>query len=318
MDKKAPKWLVEAPVTMDILADLKWKDGQNIDNMILDDFEVAVEELTRFKKAGGNSMVEATTVGLGREPEKLRRVSEATGVNIVYNTGFYCEPSLPAWVKKKSIEQLADIMVAEMEEGIEGTGIRAGVIGELGCQEPLKPMEAKVLAAGAKAQARTGAGLTIHTPLYSNINEDVVAKQVPQEVEILQKYDCDLSKVYISHSDFTFDDPKYQQKLMDEFGLTLNYDCFGQEQYFKRPYFGAGGVTDGERARALANLVKLGYAKQLMMACDVCEKIHLRKYGGYGYSNVLEHVVPFLELLGVSEKQVRTMMVDNPKRVLQK
>jgi phosphotriesterase-related protein len=191
------------------------------------------------------------------------------------------------------------------------------VIGELGCQEPLHPEEARVLAAGAKAQARTGAGLTIHTPIHDRMNKRP-PKQGKQEVEILQKYGCDLSKVYLSHMDFTWEDSKYQQDLMDDFGITLSYDCFGQEQYYDNIYFGAGGVTDRERCRAIANHIKNGYAKQLVISGDTCEKIHLRKYGGYGYSNVLEHVVPFLELLGVSEKQVRTMMVDNPKRVLQK
>ena len=315
LDISAPNDLADAPVTMDILADLKWKDGQNRDNMVLDSFKDAVSELSRFKTLGGASLVDVTPPGIGRDPLALLRVSRATGLNIVCSTGFYVAPSHPAFVKKSSVEELAELMSNELEDGIEATGIRAGVIGEIGCQEPLEAEEKKVLAAAAKAQARTKAGLTVHTALHDPANRRV-AKQARQEIEILQKYGCDLSKVYMSHMDFTHDDPKYQRDLMDEFGVTLDYDTFGQENHYHNIYLGAVGFSDAARCRALVDLVKSGYARQLMMSCDVCEKIHLRKYGGYGYSNILEHVIPLLGVYGVRRRDVRTMMVDNPRSLL--
>ncbi len=315
LDSSAPKYLAEAPVTMGILADLKWKDGQNKDNMVLDSFDDAVSELSRFKKFGGRSIVDVTPLGIGRNPPALRMVSEATGLNIICAAGFYIATSHPPFVKRKSIDDLAELMISELEEGIEATGIRAGVIGEIGCQEPLEAQEVKVLAAAAKAQARTKVGLTVHTALHDPTKRRI-AKQARQEIEILQKYGCDLSKVYISHMDFTYDDPKYQRDLMDEFGVTLDYDTFGQENHYHNIYLGAIGIPDSARSQALAGLVSDGYTKQLMMSCDVCEKIHLRKYGGYGYSNILEHIVPLLKVYGVRERDVRRMMVDNPKSIL--
>jgi phosphotriesterase-related protein len=116
--------------------------------------------------------------------------------------------------------------------------------------------------------------------------------------------------------DFTFDDLKYQQDLMDDFGITLSYDSFGQDQYFNNIYLGMAGVTDRERIRAIAAHVHSGYVKQLLMSCDVCEKIHLRKYGGFGYSKILEHVLPLMKLAGVNDKEIRTMMVENPRAIL--
>jgi phosphotriesterase-related protein len=315
MDKSAPKKLAEAPISMEILADLRWKDGQNRQNMVLDSFEDAVSELGRFKEAGGKSLVEVSLPGIGRDPKRLVKVSEATGLNIVCGTGFYVAQSHPAYVKKKSAEELSEIMVRELEEGIDGTGVRAGVIGEIGCQEPLEPEEAKVLAGAAMAQARTGAALTVHTALH-DVPRKRVAKQVREELAILQRHDCDLSKVYISHMDFTFDDLEYQRRLMDEFGITLSYDTFGQEQHYNNVYMGAIGIPDSSRSHALLEHLKRGYAGQLMMATDVCQKIHLRKYGGYGYANVLEFIIPYLKAKGASAKDVRTMMVENPKRLL--
>lgn len=315
LDKKAPKKLLHAPLSLDILADLRRKDGQNLDNMLLDSFDDAVSELLRFKNAGGRSIVDVSPIGTGRDPQKLLQISRTTGLNIICGTGYYAAAAHPAIVKKKSVEDLAEIMVSELEDGIDGTAIRAGVIGEIGCSEPLHLREAKVIAAAARAQARTRAGLTLHTALF-DVKHKRAPKQVRQEVAILQKKDADLSKVYISHMDFTYDDPKYQQELMDEFGVTLSYDCFGQEQYYDNIYFGAGGMTDRDRCSAIANHIKNGYARQLLMSCDICEKFHLRKYGGYGYANILENVVPSLKLLGVSEREIRTIMVENPARIL--
>jgi len=317
IDPKAPKRLLKAPVSIGILADLKRKDGQNLDNMVLDSFDDAKSELLRFKKAGGRSIVDLTLPGIGRDVERLREISKATGLNVVCGTGFYVAESHPLFVKKKSVEELAEIMIAEVEEGIDGTGIRAGVIGEIGCSQPLHPQEAKVIAAAARAQARTGLGLTLHTALF-DVKRREAAKQAIQEVQILQKNDADLAKVYVSHMDFTCDDLRYHENLMEEFGVTLSYDTFGAEQYFDHIYFGAAGVTDRERSRAIAHLVKSGFAKQLLMSSDVCEKIHLRKYGGFGYSHILENAVPFMKLHGLSERDVVTIMRDNPRWLLSK
>jgi len=315
IDPEAPKRLLNSPMSMDILADLKRKDGQNLDNMVLDNFDDAKSELLRFKDVGGRSIVELTLPGIGRDVTRLRDISKATGLNVVCGTGFYVSQSHPAFVKKMSVEQLAEIMIAEIEEGIDGTGIRAGVIGEIGCNQPLHAQESKVIAAAARAQAKTKVGLTLHTALF-DAKRKQAARQVRQEVEILQKNDADLSKVYISHMDVTCDDLKYHESLMEEFGITLSYDTFGAEQYFDNIYFGAFGVTDRERCKAIIDLAGRGFAKQLLMSCDVCEKIHLRKYGGFGYSNVLENAVPYMKLHGLPERDVTTMMRDNPMRIL--
>jgi phosphotriesterase-related protein len=314
MDGNADQKLLKVPVTMDILADLKRKDGQCEDMMTLASFEDAVNEAARFSNFGGRSIVDLTVPGIGREVKSLRKLSEATGLNILCGTGWYIEASHPPLVKQKSAQELAEIMIREIEEEIEGTGIRAAVIGELGCSEPLTPNEMKVLAAGAITQRKTHAPLTVHSAMF-DVENKRAAKQVRQEVEILRKNDADLSRVYVSHMDWTFDDPAYHERLMEDFPVTLAYDGFGQEQYYDNIYLGAGGVTDRERVGTLTQLLHKGFEKQLLLSCDVNEKIHLRKYGGWGYSHILEHIIPALKQNGVSDRQIETMMINNPKRL---
>jgi phosphotriesterase-related protein len=122
-------------------------------------------------------------------------------------------------------------------------------------------------------------------------------------------------KVYVSHMDDYYNDLGYNERIMEQYGVTLSYDCFGQEQYFDHLFFGAGGITDKERIATLVELLRKGFEGQLMMSHDICEKILLRKYGGWGYSHVLEHIVPTLKQNGVSEREVNTMLVGNPRRL---
>ena len=114
--------------------------------MSLNDEGVAVEELDDFAAYGGRTVVDNTGVGLNRDPIALRRIAEATGLNILTTTGFYKQSMHPDWVARMDADQVADLMVREIEEGIEDTGIRAGSIGECACSEvplPYHPEEEK-------------------------------------------------------------------------------------------------------------------------------------------------------------------------------
>ena len=99
-----------------------------------EDESLAIDELASFTAAGGRSIVETTTIGIGRQPEGLRRISEATGVNIVMGTGWYREAVYPDYVARSSVDQLADRLVGDIVDGVDGTGVRAGVIGEIGTE----------------------------------------------------------------------------------------------------------------------------------------------------------------------------------------
>jgi phosphotriesterase-related protein len=303
--------LVDSPVTIDILADLKQDPHVCRDNLLLSDIDEAIQELMRFKMMGGKSIVDMTTPEIGRDPAALRAIAIATGLNIICGTGWYLENSYPAHVKNGSVEELSEIMVRELTEGIDETGIRAGVIGELGTGLELAENERKVMRAGARAQAKTGAPLTIHTwhPLPS-------VKEANKYLDIIVKEGVDLSKVYLSHMDQTCADVEYHKSIIEKYGVVLSYDCFGFETPCEGFCPGGTHPSDTERVRAVVELLRAGYEKNLVLAQDVCMKTQRRKYGGYGYAHVLENISRDLKHRGISEKQIGAMLVDNPKRIL--
>ena len=128
--------------------------------------EIALEELNLFRQAGGSTVVDVSPPGLNRDPEGLKRLAKASGVNIIAATGHYCAFTHPPEVATQSIEDVASWMIKEIEEGIDETGIRAGVMGELGISPGGgHPDEWKVIRASSVAQQETGAAISIHNSL---------------------------------------------------------------------------------------------------------------------------------------------------------
>jgi phosphotriesterase-related protein len=310
------KKLFESPVTIEVLGALRRDPTRCKDNLVLTDEALVVDELMWFKKWGGRSIVDLTLPGVGRDPYAQRRISAATGLNIIAATGWYTEPSFPDSIKEKSVEELCDIMVKELLEGIDETGVKAGVIGECGCSRvPYHLLEKKVLQAAARAQAKTGSAYTIH-PALIDVEKRIGSVKVAETyLDLIEKEGADLSKFYLSHADRTCIDLDYHRRLLDR-GITLGYDCLGKGVFFDSAFIGAGGRSDGERVRALVELCAEGYDRQLLLSQDVCFKTNLRRYGGMGYAHILENIVPTLRGEGVSQEQIRNMLVENPKRLL--
>src|SRR6202007_571280 len=185
----------------------------------------AVSELLDFKKAGGQTLVDQTTRGLGRDPEAIRAVSNLTGLNSVAGKGYYVEFTHPADMPTRSEESLAEEMTREIVEGVGAAQIRCGIIGELGC-ERVAASDLKGGRAGARAQRATGAPLSVHTMfLYSGRDGGL---RIATELE---RAGADLSRVVLCHQDGSGADFDYQQELL-RLGLTLEYDVFGFEMGF--------------------------------------------------------------------------------------
>ena len=229
-------------------------------------------------------MVDMTIPGIGRDPMALREISYATGVNILTCTGWYVAASHPAIVKKKSLEDLSDIMVKELTEGIGDTGIKAGLIGECALSYPIDPNEKKVIRAAAQAQAKVGCALTIHPSLF-DLEQKKVVKNAADIIDIIQKEGANLEKFYMSHMDITCDDLEYHKKVMDTYGIVLAYDTFGQsEMYFDGLYPGAGSIDrSNERHRgALQGWIRetTHYVSGCLHEDTTCEvwRLRLRTY----------------------------------------
>ena len=297
------------PVTIEKLGVLKRNPFAVLDNVRMMDYATQVEEINCFKVAGGRTVVDATTVGLGRDPELLREVAVKTGLNVVAGAGFYVAPAQRAETLALSPEEMEEQIVREIEVGIGHTGIRAGIIGEIGVSHILYPFEEKSLTAACRAQARTGAPLMIHINPWST--------QGRAAMKIVKAHGIAPEKVVVCHSDVE-NREDYIFELLDE-GVFLEFDNFGKEMatdlWDVKP--GSGRfATDWERVYLLKRIVDRGYARQLLFSCDVCLKTLLHSYGGWGYDHVLTHIVPMLLEVGVPRQAIDGILTDNPARWL--
>lgn len=305
--------LLRHPVTTEMLGTIRRhvNDACALDNNLLGDIDLAINELASYKKMGGTSLVETSIIGLNRNPAGLRRVSEGSGVNIICGTGWYIGGSHPPFARQASIKELSDYMVRELTEGIDDIGIRAGFI-KAGLSGPTPDVpfsgaEENVLRACARTQAITGAAMTMH-PCHHYGR----ARHLHTYLDIIEKEGANLNKCYMSHMEFWHKDIDYQKSLLDR-GITLSYDQFGCEEYV-RP--GWSKAPDSARVEAVGTLVKMGYAEQIVLSNEIVSKFRLRKYGGLGYAHLLENIVPDLKYFGVTDQQIHTMLVENPRRLL--
>ncbi len=264
---------------------------------VFEDEEVMVRELQEFRQRGGSSMVEVTTREIGRNPVALRRISERSGVHVVMGSGWYREFGYPSEVAEKSSSELAQELIREIEEGVDGTGIRPGIIGEIGTGTGhILPGEERVFRAVALAQQKTGLAITTHTTRWGTL--------AMEQIAMLQEYGADLSRVVIGHlGDRT--DPRHLFPIAQT-GVYVEVDNIGYLDY----------QPESVRADSVAALVKEGFVKQILLSQDICQLSQLRYCGGVGYGYLLETFVPMLRERGVSEEEIGIMLVENPARVL--
>ena len=294
------------PVTLQNLGWVSYDPFRSQDNLELLDEETAIDEVQRFKAAGGRTIVEATTFGIGRDPHGLVRIARATGVNIVMGAGYYVDVVHPNDMDDKSDSEIADEIVAQLTTGVDDTGVRAGIIGELGCTWPLTDNERKVLRGGARAQRETGAAILIHP------GRDPAA---PFEVlDVLAEAGADTRRVIIGHLDRTIADVDILLELARR-GPYLEYDLFGWEVSNYSPS-DMDMPNDAQRIAFIERLVQEGHADQVVIAHDMCFKSRLASYGGHGYSHILENIVPRMRARGIPEGDIDSIVVANPARVL--
>lgn len=301
-EKKA---LIHAPVDLSTLGAIRRDPLLNLDNCVLDDVALAVAELRQFKAAGGTSVVDCTNNGLNRAPLALKEISQATGVQIIMGSGYYIGRSHPQDLHTRSVDAIADEIVNDLTAGIGETGIRAGLIGEIGTSYKIRETEKKVLQAAARAQRRTGAPISVHLLPWR--------KNGVEALDILESEGANPHQVILSHLSPTCDDVQYHTTLARR-GAYVEYDFFGMEFYVDTvsQYMG----SDYHSITAIKRLIDEGCLERLLLSHDTSMKIQLTCYGGWGYAHLLKHVVPMLQQRGFGESEISTFLVENPRRVL--
>ncbi len=299
--------MAEKPMTPDMAGWIRFHLFENRDNLLLNDEALAVEEITRFKLAGGKSVVDVTNWGIGQDPYAMTRIARATGLNIIMGTGYYTMDSGCAEVlAEKSEDEICQDIINDITVGTDG--ICAGIIGEIGADSwPLHDIEIKSLRAAVKAQKATGAGLTIHPGRFD--------ESPLQIVDIVKKAGTDMSRVVIEHIDrtaYTFDTMVEIAKA----GCYLEFDCFSMEGYYPKRYGVFDIPNDAQRVNYIIRLIELGHLNQILIATDTAMKSRLTAYGGPGYAHIPENVIPWMRAKGMSEETIRAISEENPKRLL--
>ncbi|WP_271216015.1 phosphotriesterase family protein [Streptosporangium carneum] len=289
--------LYRAPLTMELLGEIGM-GAPNRDDWLLGEEELAANEAAAFKLAGGGTLVDVTSVGLGRDPAGLRRIAETTGLNVVMGSGWYH----PAWVEglaDRDVESLTEEIVRDLVEGVDG--VRAGIIGELAALDPEEPAERAVLVAAARASAATGAAITL-----DRSGDPAVQQRV---LDLLAEEGADLTRVAVGHCDALSPRPDELEPLLER-GVFVQFDQLGRLP-------SALSVSDDQDVvAAVLELARRGHAERILLSQDVSTKSQLLAYGGGGYGFILQQFVPYMRMLGADDALIESVTVRNPRRLL--
>lgn len=275
-----------------VFSDLR-RDAFVGNNLLSDDW-VARHELDLYAAAGGRTIVDQTSRGLGQRPDKLRRLAEETGLNIVLGCGWYREPYYAPELGRLPVDAIAEQMVVDVTEGIDGTGVRAGLIGEVGSHEEfVSPAEERVLRAAARAHLETGVTIATHSPGQVGL----------WQLDILEEEGVDPRRVVIGHAQSCLD-TDYHLTVADR-GAFLSFDRMGVE-----------GPLLLRLLELVRPLTKAGYLDRLLLSHDVCYKADLTAYGGGGYAHLLGAARAVLENELLGEEGFLHVMTVNPRNAL--
>lgn len=317
-DPEARRFAETEPVGLQTLHLLRRNLFALRDNLLVTDLETAVVEASRFRALGGGTIVDVTLPDIGRDPAGLREIARRTGLHVVMGCGHYVWPAHPASLAAEPLESIEERLVAEIEHGVGDTGVRPGIIGEIGTWAPIHPVEEKVLRAAARAQRRTGLALSIHLHVTARAGHSVL--------DLLEEEGVDPARVVLGHLDICFGHLDATTAEVLDYHLSLarrgpflEYDTLGTEAVYNP---GGGDVPpfwtpwDRTRAEGVAHLFAHGFGGQVVLSHDVFTKAQLVAYGGSGYGHLLRDFTTHLRTAGLGDAEIRQVLVENPRRLL--
>ena len=272
-----------------------------------DEYDAALEHTRAAADRGVDTIFDPTVMFGGRDVGFMGRVARATGMKIVASTGLYTYDYLPHYFANRSEDQIAELLVADIEKGIQGGEAKAGFL-KCAADEPgVTPNIEKIHRACARASVQTGAPIMAHSRPASNTG--------PRQIEIFEEEGVDLERVQIAHTGDT-DDLDYIERLLDK-GVYVGLDRYGLEMFLP---------MDRRNATA-AELIRRGHTERLHIAQDFCatidwfppeagqQLIDAGMIRNWSFTLVFDEVLPALREEGVMDDAVeRTIFVDNPRR----
>ena len=260
----------------------------------------AIEKLRAVRAAGIQTIVDPTVLGIGRYIPRIQRINADVDLNIVVASGVYAFLELPNFLRYRSSDQIAEIFVREIREGIDYSGVKAGFLKCAVEEYGLVGDVPRILGAVAAASLETGAPIMVHT--------NAAAKSGLLALEALMREGVEPAKIQIAHAGDS-NDLDYLRAIADQ-GAILGCDRFGIEHFNPMP----------QRIATLKTLVAEGYADRIILSHDAASFIDFftgdAKFAGQEVSYLLvsEAVVPALLEAGVTQEQIETMLTQNARR----
>ena len=294
--------LADAPVSAALQWELRQDPFVNRDNIRLDDELDAIADLMLFSAEDGRTVVDPTCRGIGRNPKALVRISEATGLNIVMGAGYYLQGSHPPEVAEMSADAIADQIVQEALDGVDG--VRIGLIGEIGVSSEFTSEERKSLRGAARAQMRTGLPLMVHLPGWFRLGHEVM--------DIVEAEGADPRHTVLCHMNPSHDDFEYQRSLAAR-GAFIEYDMLGMDYFYADQQVQC--PNDDACAAGIMRLIDAGFGGRVLLSQDVFIKMMRTRHGGNGYAYVPRHFLPRLVRHGLDAQAAAALLYVNPARV---
>jgi phosphotriesterase-related protein len=316
------------PVSLSNLYVLKHAFILSKDVLDMNDEELFTLEVQDFAKSGGRAIVDMSVPGIRTNIKAVQRISEISGVHIIASTGLYSEDSWPERFRVMDINGFQAFMRSEIEHGIDGTDIRAGHIkaaitdSSVYTITPFSECQKLFLKAAVRTSTETGVPISVHPPLDSK-------ERVIEVADFMLNQGVNPAKTVIAHQELFFvplnlmiliTDPSswrldvgLAKTLLDK-GFNISIDSFGHT-YDSEPV-GEMVTHDWQRLAGIIELIKTGYASQIVLGTDVFLKFMTRRCGGEGYSRLTDYVVPMLRQAGTAEADITKMTIDNPARIL--
>ena len=272
----------------------------------------AIKRLKELKSAGIDTIVDLTVTGLGRYIPRIQRIAEQTDLNIVVATGLYTYNDVPHYFHFRGPGTLLDgpevmtsMFVRDITEGIADTGVKAAIL-KCATDEPgVTPGVERVLRAVAQAHRQTGVPISTHTHAGS--------ERGLEQQRIFKEEGVDLSRVVIGHSGDTTD-VGYLERLIDN-GSYIGMDRFGIDVLL--PF--------EDRVQIVATMCERGYAGRMVLSHDAAchndwldDDTLLEVTPRWNYLHITNDVIPALKERGVTDEQITTMLVDNPRAIFER
>jgi predicted metal-dependent phosphotriesterase family hydrolase len=288
-----------------------------------------VADIEKFKAAGGKTLFDVTNAELSdhafpvyfdRDPEHAvknpltgsrsvanvmatKKIAEETGINVILGVGHYFDHYFDVdWFERTSTEQIAEYLVADLQDEIPGTGVRAGFVGEVASDLPyITAREERSFRASGRAAARTGVMVSTHAPTFPTAET---------QIDILTSEGVEPERIVIGHTD-TVKSLQYSIDLLKR-GVYIEYDCMMAVKM-------GGVVAEHElnrRVEYVRDLVEMGYADRILLSQDVSQRSHQAAQGGPGLTFVFEEFAEAATAAGIEPDALRLMNTENPRRAL--